>query len=174
MAGYSPALAVFVYVLQAMLGPVANACGKGRMRLVDYLGESRVRENLMHGLGRGCWKQGRSLQVICGSRAGVQECHLWAWSRPSLKVAATAPAPCFTAFHLDQERRQGLRLSAEIAGSDSYDRNFGPGTSQLSDCMRRRWMAEIDKGTRDFALPYSDPHRHRELPITAKARAAKF
>jgi hypothetical protein len=100
MAGYSPALAVFVYVLQAMLGPVANACGKGRMQLVDYLGESRVRENLMHGLGRGCWKQGRSLQVICGSRAGVQECHLWAWSRPSLKVAATAPAPYFTVLFL--------------------------------------------------------------------------
>ena len=67
MAVYSPALAVFVYVLQAMLGPVANACGKGGMRLVDYLGESRVRENLMHGLGRGCWKRGKS----CRSSAGL-------------------------------------------------------------------------------------------------------
>ena len=67
MAVYSPALAVFVYVLQAMLGPVANACGKGGMRLVDYLRESRVRENLMHGLGRGCWKRGKS----CRSSAGL-------------------------------------------------------------------------------------------------------
>lgn len=35
------------------LGQAANSRGKGRMRLVDCLGESRTSENLMHGLGHG-------------------------------------------------------------------------------------------------------------------------
>jgi hypothetical protein len=38
------------------LGPGTNAVASG-MRPVDCLGESRVRENLTHGSGRGCWKR---------------------------------------------------------------------------------------------------------------------
>ncbi len=42
------------------LGPVANPGGVRGMRLVDCLGESRMRENLMSGLGRGSRKRSAS------------------------------------------------------------------------------------------------------------------
>ncbi|MHB1522303.1 MAG: hypothetical protein ACYCWN_13570, partial [Ferrimicrobium sp.] len=65
----------------------------------------------------GCWKQGRSLQVICGSRAGVQECHLMGLVETQPGGTHNWPVPYFTAFHLDQERRRNLRFYAEISGS---------------------------------------------------------
>jgi len=45
------------------LGPIANAVASG-MPSVDCLGESRVRENLMHGLGRGERRRAEDAQPL--------------------------------------------------------------------------------------------------------------
>jgi hypothetical protein len=93
--GYSPIAVVDGGDPRA--GGIAGIVGQGawrhRMLAIDCLGESRVRENLTHGLGRGRWR--RSSQTH-----GDGLSPRWETSgprQPGLQVwVATAPAPYFT------------------------------------------------------------------------------
>ena len=92
-------------------GGIAGIVGQGAWRhgmlAIDCLGESRVRENLTHGLGRGRWR--RSSQTH-----GDGLSPRWETSgprQPGLQVwVATAPAPYFTVVSA-VHRQGGTRRS---------------------------------------------------------------
>jgi len=138
------------------------------MWLVDCLGESRVRENFMHGSGRGCWKRSTSNPR---RRAEPPEGNLGIW-QPGLQVERP-PRQHPTSHCKDDDRRGSYeherfdflgytfrpRRSKNRFGK--YFVNFSPAVSNEAKTRLTREMRSwsvprrSDKSLTDLALMFN-------------------
>lgn len=77
------------------LGRLANPSGIGGMPAVDCLGESRMKENFMSGLGRGCWRRS-GFGKPSADLGSVADSHQDDLIEVQLAGCVTAPASYFT------------------------------------------------------------------------------
>jgi hypothetical protein len=153
-------------------GGIAGIVGQGawrhRMRAVDCLGESRVRENLTHGLGKGCCR--RSSQTH-----GDGLSPRWETSgprQPGLRVrVVTAPAPYFTVVILPGRPGRGSRAATCTAKAREGAWELGAGAEEPSGVGVRRLSWELERpssapscGAKSLAQLIRKEHGRRPRP----------